>query len=131
MGDVMKKKANRKGNQPKRHRYKREHRLANAWKIKDQLDSVKSRIKHYAKYYSINLKTAAIELRMLDYSLTEKEIQGMEQAIKAEELRQKRRLQKLEEENVDWDEGFSFIAGFTSGGAPYGTKRKEDLNNGD
>ena len=128
-GECMKKKANAKGNQPKRHRYKSEHRLQNAWKMDEQLKMAENRIRLYAKYYGVNVETAASELKMLGYNLTKRDINAMEQSIKQKELRNKRKRQQEETVESDWDEELTFFAGYTSNGVPYRTKR-EDLKDG-
>ncbi|ADH98810.1 hypothetical protein [Salisediminibacterium selenitireducens] len=123
---TKKKKANH--SQPKRHRYQRKHRLKNVWKIESSLETVNNRVRFYAKYYGVHHGIAARELEMLGYTIRDNGWHSMEQRDKQQQRRQQqKRLREEEKEPVsDWDGRFSFIAGYTSGGVPYGTEKDLD-----
>lgn len=123
---MAKKKAN--SSQPKRHRYQRKHRLQNVWKIEARLETVKNRVRLYAKYYGVHQGIAAHELEMLGYTIRDNERPSMEQLDKHQQRRKEnnRRREEKEEPVSDWDGQFSFIAGYTSGGVPFGTAKDLD-----
>jgi len=106
----------------------------------------KNIIKAYRKRFHIEPKCALEELKMLNYPLTEEQIQKFHEAERnkviqehnkkrkrremLEAKREARRLKKEGALNVaemfpDSDDRFFFIAGYTSGGAPYGVTWEE------
>lgn len=101
----------------------------------------KNIIKAYRKYFHIEPKHALEELKLLNYPLTEEQIQKFHEAERnkaiqeqnkkrkrREKLEAKREARRLKKEGVqditerfpDSDNRFFFITGYTSGGAPYG-----------
>jgi len=106
----------------------------------------KNIIKKYRKHFKIEPQCALEELQILKYPLTDEQITlfhnaehnkiVQEQAKKRkrrerlEDKREQRRLQKSGEINLhdkfsNSDDRFYFIAGYTSGGAPYGVTWEE------
>jgi hypothetical protein len=92
----------------------------------------KNLIRGYAGKYRVDLLTAISELRMLGVEIKAEYEQAVRQSI-AQQIEQKRKKKEQEfavdefdsiSEYQDWD--FAFIAGYTSGGAPYGI-RWEDM----
>ena len=89
------------------------------------------RIVHgYAKRYGVDKLCAAKELRLIGIEISEEYENQLRQSI--EELKKQRQLRKdknAQELNslsgFDSDENFAFIAGYTSGGFPYGITHEE------
>jgi len=85
-------------------------------------------IRDYRKKFRVGVTCAARELHELGYIDT----QQMEQVLKSEEGRvakmRQRRAKKAQEEDPLFgyqDDNFAYIAGYTSGGAPYGLRWDE------
>lgn len=89
----------------------------------------------YSKHFGVDLLCAIVELQMLNVSLDEKYVnkvkKSVEGLIKAREKRKEelRRKEGLSEDPYS-DETFSFIAGYTDGGAPYGITWEEQTEIG-
>ena len=90
-------------------------------------------IKAYRKKFAVDRMKAVAELQMLGVSLTKEQIDREKAAVKAyqdiqrakkakrKRLREQKRMQKdIPVFHEDQDETFYYIAGYTSGGAPYG-----------
>lgn len=109
---------------PRRKRMKRQGRLQSAkhWITSYNGSNI---IKGYRNWFGVDFPCAIQELRTLGVKLNE---QYVSQVLKSREqsilLKQKKIQEKkdLELENslLDSDENFYFIAGYTSGGCPYG-----------
>lgn len=97
-------------------------------------------IKAYRKKFAVNRMKAVNELQLLGVTLTKEQIEKEKRAVKAYNDQQKtrkmkKRLKKKEEKllkeqmcspfNEDQSDIFFYIAGYTSGGAPYGVTREE------
>ena len=95
-------------------------------------------IKAYRKKFAVDRMKAVAELQMLGVSLTKEQIDREKAAVKAyqdiqrakkakrKRLREQRKMQKSEiEDYVEQDSRFYYIAGYTSGGAPYGITWEE------
>ena len=95
-------------------------------------------IKAYRKKFAVDRMKAVAELQLLGVSLTKEQIDREKAAVKAyQELqkakkakRKKKREQKRMQKDVpifheDQDDTFYYIAGYTSGGAPYGVTWEE------
>ncbi len=95
-------------------------------------------IKAYRKKFAVDRMKAVAELRMLGISLTKEQIEREQAAVKVHQdiqkakkakrkkLRKQHKMQKSE--SVDYaqqDDRFYYIAGYTSGGAPYGVTWEE------
>ncbi|WP_265837271.1 hypothetical protein [Pedobacter sp. MR22-3] len=94
----------------------------------------KKLVRAYAKKYGVDLLCAIAGLRMLGVEIKAEYEQAVRNTIQ-QQLEQKR-LKKLEKEEIedtsgykDWD--FAFIAGYTSGGAPYGIRQEDILEEND
>jgi hypothetical protein len=82
-------------------------------------------VKGYRKHYGVSLLCAAEELRMLGIAVSDSYISQLKiaeentrkhNALK-KQLKDKKRMNEI---YPDSDETFYFIAGYTSGGVPYG-----------
>lgn len=115
--------------QPKAHRYKKKQRLA---KAKSWIKNYKGKKIHhgYAKHFGVNKLCAILELELLGVQIPEHIKEGVKKAeedkrILAEKRKQEKEKKYLGEFGVDYDDYFAYIAGFTSGGAPYGITWEE------
>ena len=95
-------------------------------------------IKAYRKKFAVDRMKAVAELQMLGVALTKEQIdrekaavkayQELQKAKKAKKKRIREQKKKQEEYPVfyeDQDDTFYYIAGYTSGGAPYGVTWEE------
>ena len=95
-------------------------------------------IKAYRKKFAVDRMKAVAELQMLGVSLTKEQIEREKAAVRAYQniqrtkkaKRKKSREQKrIQKDNPvfheDQDDMFYYIAGYTSGGAPYGVTWEE------
>ena len=95
-------------------------------------------IKAYRKKFAVDRMKAVVELQMLGVSLTKEQIDREKAAVKAyqdiqrdkkakrKRLREQKRMRKdIPVFHEDQDETFYYIAGYTSGGAPYGITWEE------
>ncbi len=95
-------------------------------------------IKAYRKKFAVDRMKAVAELQMLGVSLTKEQIDREKAAVKAyqdiqrakkakrKRLREQRRMQKNDiADYAEQDGTFYYIAGYTSGGAPYGITWEE------
>ena len=96
-------------------------------------------IRAYRKRYSVDWLCAIKELKMLGVEIDPGYVQQLEQTV--EEQFKANRKRKLEKQRADdaleWknkypdsDENFYFIAGYTSGGMPYGITWEEAKSKG-
>jgi len=114
---------------PRRKRYNKKQRLQLAKKWIPTYEG-KNLERGYKKWFGVDFICALTELEMLGYEVDPK---YKEQILKQEEAKRKvakERKKRKEEERfkneVPWqDENFYFIAGYTSGGAPYGITWEE------
>jgi hypothetical protein len=123
-----------KSNAPKRKGMKREGRIkaAKYWIPRYEGKNI---IKGYSKYFGVNKLCAIKELEMLGYNFKPEYIMQVKESLKAQErLKQEHKLRKKQSESlndyIDYNETFYFIAGYTSGGTPYGVTREEVVNDG-
>ena len=87
-------------------------------------------IEDYRKRYGVDLLCAVVELRMLGVDISEDyeyQLRQDEEQKRLSKKSNKGKKQKVEEDFLDdfSDENFAFIAGYTSGGAPFGLKWEE------
>lgn len=95
-------------------------------------------IKAYRKKFAVDRMKAVAELQMLGVSLTKEQIDREMAAVKAyqdiqkakkakrKRLREQRKMQKSDiADYTEQDGTFYYIAGYTSGGAPYGVTWEE------
>jgi len=87
-------------------------------------------VKAYRKKFNVDSTCAMKELCLLHVLSPEKQA-SYEAQLKAKKEKRQRRKQQVEFQPFDQDEYFYFIAGYTSGGAPYGITweqaREDDL----
>ena len=95
-------------------------------------------VKAYRKKFAVDRMKAVEELQLLGVSLTKEQIDREKAAVKAYQEIQRakkakrkriRQQKKMEKDNPlffeDQDDTFYYIAGYTSGGAPYGVTWEE------
>lgn len=95
-------------------------------------------IKAYRKKFAVDRMKAVAELQLLGVSLTKEQIDREKAAVKAyQELQRAKKAKKkrireqksMEKDNLvfyeEQDDTFYYIAGYTSGGAPYGVTWEE------
>lgn len=115
----------KKNNTPRRKRYNHKERLAKAPAWIKNYDG-KNLIKGYANFFGVDKLCAIKELELSGVIILEEYKKQVTDAHKRliEERRKKKKEKeepKIDEsELIDSDENFAFIAGYTSGGAPYG-----------
>lgn len=98
-------------------------------------------IKAYRKKFAVDRMTSVHELQMLGVEITPEQIAREKDAVKRhkQHLENRKRRKCLQREaakkdswNLDQDDQFFFIAGYTSGGVPYGvTWEQMGLNPGE
>ena len=91
-------------------------------------------IKGYKNWFGVDLICAVRELRCLGIKLDEQYIsaamKSREQSIILKQKKREENEKKFKDPLFDSDDNFYFIAGYTSGGAPYGiTWEEAELNN--
>jgi len=126
----MAKRRKNKGNTPRHKRMNRSSRLqaAKHWVPKYE---GKNLISGYSKHFAVDKLCAAIELEMLGYPIKrnyKKKLKddAKQKQRKGEKRKKLKRKEQMEDELwEDSDETFAFIAGYTSGGAPYGITWEE------
>lgn len=114
---------------PRRKRMKREGRLrsARSWIAKYEGKNI---VKGYSKWYGVDLLCAIRELRILGVKIDEERERQVKATLEGRiRARQQKRLlqeqEKLSQVYSDSDDTFAFIAGYTSGGLPYGVTWEE------
>ncbi|WP_099354506.1 hypothetical protein [Fredinandcohnia onubensis] len=87
-------------------------------------------IKGYSKTFGLNLINSMKELKRIGVPISSQDRKRIEDLI--EEGKRKKELRREKRRNAlglnefkDYDETFSFIAGYTPGGAPYGMTHEE------
>uniref|UniRef100_UPI00286F8854 hypothetical protein n=1 Tax=Anaerosporobacter sp. TaxID=1872529 RepID=UPI00286F8854 len=105
---------------------KRENRLRKAkqW-ITTYNGTPKKITSNYKKRFHVDVMTAVKDLQAIGVEFTQEYLDAVKKSEEAR-LRQlhlqkeKKRQQELDDIYADSDDNFAFIAGYTSGGAPYG-----------
>jgi hypothetical protein len=125
--------ANKNNRTPRRTRMQRLNRLQSA-KHWIPTYSGGNIVKGYKKWFAVDLLCAIKELKMLGVKLDEQYVlqalKSHDQAIVDEQKRKAEKKQALDELPFDSDEHYYFIAGYTSGGFPYGITWEEvELDN--
>ena len=91
-------------------------------------------IQDYIKRYGVDLLCAVVELRMLGVAISEDYEYQLRQDEEHKRLSKKSKKkggeQKIKEDFLDdfSDENFAYIAGYTSGGVPFGLTHEEAGN---
>jgi hypothetical protein len=125
-----------KSSTPRHKRLNRSGRLqaAKHWLHKYQ---GKNLLHGYSKHFGVDLLCAIEELQMLSVSFDEKYVNQVKQSV--EERIKARKKRKKQQQREEWlraqpfsGETFSFIAGYTNGGVPYGITWEEqtEIGNG-
>jgi hypothetical protein len=120
---MAKKKKNRPLS-PRHHRMRRPARLHSArqWLASYSGTNV---VRGYRKRYGVDWLCAVRELRQLGVEINPQYVAQLEVTMEQRRLERQRRKQQregngIEEHAIDSDDTFAYIAGYTSGGAPYG-----------
>lgn len=85
-------------------------------------------VSDYRKKFHVDITCAVRELQEIGHTFPPGYVDNLlkDEAIRIEKLRTKREEKRLAEEYNDWqDDRFYFIAGYTSGGVPYGVTWEE------
>lgn len=116
-----------KSNKQERH----DNRIRNArqW-LTTYTGSTKKMTKHYRERFHLDMNTAIRDLQEIGVEYTQEYLDAVkkseEERIRQKHLKQKTKKQReFDELYADSDDIFAFIAGYTSGGAPYGTTWEE------
>jgi hypothetical protein len=125
----MAKKRDKQSNTPKHKSFKREQRLQSA---KSWLPTYEGKnvFRGYRKRYGVDWPTALRELEMLgvevDPAYREQVLRTVQEQAKAKQPRQLEKAAEIESVlQIEQDEHFAFIVGYTPGGAPYGVTWEE------
>lgn len=109
---------------------KRAARRARLKVAREWLPSFKGKnlVKAYAKKFGVDLGCALNDLQLLRVPLDPAYVERLCRRLqhRIDRRRPKAVSDIPEGYGVDWDDNFAFIAGFTSGGAPYGTTWEEN-----
>lgn len=121
-----KKKKKKKSGQPG-GALKRVPRLRKARQWLAVYDGVERRIvRHYCEKFKVDIPTALRDLQEIGHVFAPGYVDAV---LRGEEQRLRQKAMKKQEQaerDVDWrDDRFYFIAGYTSGGAPYGVTWEE------
>jgi hypothetical protein len=83
----------------------------------------KNLVRGYTKWFGVDKVCAIVELRMLGVDIPEAWLEQARLDERARAAQRARRKEKYAAGTMcDWDDEFSFIAGYTEGGAPYGIR---------
>lgn len=99
---------------------KRAGRLQSA---KKWLESFKGKnvVRGYAKWFGVDLLCAAKELQLLGIKVDPAYLERLKTSFEQRRLKRQLQAEDLAHHSfIESDEKFSFIAGYTSGGMPYG-----------
>ena len=114
-------------------RFKRMKQPGRLQSAKSWLPTYKGKniLQGYRKQYGVDLLCAICELEILGIVLKPEYIKAIKQSVKGRILAKKRKKIEKQREfegvyGVDHDEYFSFIAGYTEGGAAYGVPWESD-----
>jgi len=110
-----------KNNTPKRKRLKRKNRLESSKKWMTQFTG-KNIVKGYSIWFGVDLICSIKELRMNGVKIDEDYEQ---QVLESMESKKSAKCLDSKKTNEHTDNNFVFIAGYTSGGAPYGILHEE------
>ncbi len=92
----------------------------------------KNIVRGYSKKFNVDLLCAVKELEILGYPVDPKYKKQLEQSrLDLQRQREKRKLEKEYENDIESDDIFAYIVGYTSGGAPYGVRWDELDSNGE
>lgn len=110
---------------PKRKRFNRNQRLEAARLCLQNYAGTKV-VRDYRRYFGVDFPTAIKELEILGVSISaDYKAAVLKTLADLAASREQKKAEKLARENPDQNETFAFIAGYTSGGAPYGITWEE------
>jgi hypothetical protein len=110
---------------PKRKKFNRNQRLEAARLWLQSYAGTKV-VRDYRRYFGVDFPTAIKELEILGVSISADYKAAVLKTIAEQAAtREQKKAEKLARENPDQDDTFAFIAGYTSGGAPYGITWEE------
>jgi hypothetical protein len=112
---------------PRRKRFNRKQRLQSA-KHWIPTYTGKNLVRGYKKWYGVDFICAIKELEMLGFEIDPK---YKENILKQKEAQRKAAEKPDKEEHINYDQdvNYYYIAGYTSGGVPYGITWEEYENN--
>ena len=91
--------------------------------------SGKNPIAGYRRWFGVDLLCALAEIKMLGFKVPSNLEAQIRESVAQEALRRQSQKAKKDVENEcllsDWESEFAYIAGYTSGGAPYGLLKSE------
>ena len=123
----------KKDNTPRRKRFKRDQRLQNARMKWLPTANAKNLAKSYSKWYGVDLMCAIHELETLGHSFSQQYKNQVKISIENKSNEKRRRTEEREKQidfPYDYDDTFSFIAGYTENGVPFGVTWEEELQLG-
>ena len=84
-------------------------------------------IEDYIKRFGVDLLCAVVELRMMGVAISEDYEHQLRQNEEYKRTSKKKGTKQIEEDFLDGfsDETFAYIAGYTSGGVPFGLTHEE------
>ena len=113
---------------PKRKRLKKHQRLQDSKRWIFEFKG-KNLVKSYKKWYGVDIICAINELEMMGYDFSQYKKEAKRQLkIEQQKKEERKREKEINEREYyePWqDENFYYIAGYTSGGAPYGVTWEE------
>ena len=130
-GDRMNKKK-KKCKSKKKRTLKRVDRLNSSRSWIEKYEG-KNIVRGYSKKFKVDLLCAVVDLELVGYKVDPIYKKQLEQSrIELQRQREKKKREKEEHLDMDSDDTFAFIAGYTSGGFPYGVTWDEmDLESGE
>jgi hypothetical protein len=124
----MQRKEGKAGSTPRRKRMNRPARLQSARHWLATFSGTKI-VEAYARCFGVDLECAARELRLLGVDLDPRSLEALRMRLRDRGGRRKdagaARDAIPEGYGGEWDDDFAYIAGFTSGGAPFGVTWEE------
>lgn len=118
----------KKSSTPRRKKMSRQARISSGKHWLNKYEGKKP-VRGYANWYGVNRLCALIELKKIGLNISEEEIQKekkSEENVGLNKALLRKRKEEREKEFEYSDENFSFIAGYTAGGFPYGTTWEEE-----
>jgi hypothetical protein len=110
---------------PRRKRMKRAGRLQSAKKWLESFDG-KNVVRGYARWFGVDLLCAAKELQLLGVHIDADYLKRLQATVSNRRRKPPKSVDDVAHDLGDSDEHFSFIAGYTSGGMPYGVPWPDD-----
>jgi hypothetical protein len=110
---------------PRRKRMNRADRLQSAKKWLASFTG-KNVVRGYAKWFGVDLLCAAKELQLLGVPIDPVYLKRLETTVSNRRRQTPQPPRDLQQDFGESDEHFSFIAGYTSGGMPYGVPWPDD-----